>query len=182
MAKVALQDWLKPQALINGGWVPAYDGSCFDVVNPATQQVIAKVAECGAGETAAAIDAASNAQADWARRPAKDKALLLRRWFDAVMAHQEPLARLLTLEQGKSLVEARGEIAYGASYIEWFAEEAKRICRIRSQRRALINVLPKTTCWSCCVHYALEFSQRDVGAQNCTSFGGGLHRGLQACE
>ena len=97
------------------------------MVNPATQQVIAKVAECGAGETAAAIDAASNAQADWARRPAKDKALLLRRWFDAVMAHQEPLARLLTLEQGKSLVEARGEIAYGASYIEWFAEEAKRI-------------------------------------------------------
>ena len=74
MAKVALPDWLKPQALINGGWVPAYDGSCFDVVNPATQQVIAKVAECGAGETAAAIDAASNAQADWARRPAKDKA------------------------------------------------------------------------------------------------------------
>jgi len=127
MAKVGLPDWLKPQALINGGWVPAYDGSCFDVVNPATQQVIAKVAECGAGETAAAIDAASNAQADWARRPAKDKALLLRRWFDAVMAHQEPLARLLTLEQGKSLVEARGEIAYGASYIEWFAEEAKRI-------------------------------------------------------
>lgn len=127
MAKVELPDWLKPQALINGGWVPAYDGSCFDVVNPATQQVIAKVAECGAGETAAAIDAASNAQADWARRPAKDKALLLRRWFDAVMAHQEPLARLLTLEQGKSLVEARGEIAYGASYIEWFAEEAKRI-------------------------------------------------------
>ena len=105
----------------------AYDGSRFDVVNPATQQVIAKVAECGAGETAAAIDAASNAQADWARRPAKDKALLLRRWFDAVMAHQEPLARLLTLEQGKSLVEARGEIVYGASYIEWFAEEAKRI-------------------------------------------------------
>ena len=127
MAKVELPDWLKPQALINGGWVPAYDGSCFDVVNPATQQVIAKVAECGAGETAAAIDAASNAQADWARRPAKDKALLLRRWFDAVMAHQEPLARLLTLEQGKSLVEARGEIAYGASYIEWFAEQAKRI-------------------------------------------------------
>ena len=127
MAKVELPDWLKPQALINGGWVPAYDGSCFDVVNPATQQVIAKVAECGAGETAAAIDAASNAQADWARRPAKDKALLSRRWFDAVMAHQEPLARLLTLEQGKSLVEARGEIAYGASYIEWFAEEAKRI-------------------------------------------------------
>lgn len=127
MAKVELPDWLKPQALINGGWVPAYDGSCFEVVNPATQQVIAKVAECGAGETAAAIDAASNARADWARRPAKDKALLLRRWFDAVMAHQEPLARLLTLEQGKSLVEARGEIAYGASYIEWFAEEAKRI-------------------------------------------------------
>jgi succinate-semialdehyde dehydrogenase/glutarate-semialdehyde dehydrogenase len=127
MAAVALPDWLEPQALINGNWVPAQDGSCFAVVNPATQQVIAQVAECGAGETAAAIGAASNAQADWARRPAKDKALLLRRWFDLVMAHQEPLAQLLTLEQGKPLAEARGEIAYGASYIEWFAEEAKRI-------------------------------------------------------
>jgi succinate-semialdehyde dehydrogenase/glutarate-semialdehyde dehydrogenase len=120
-------DWLEPKALINGVWEAARDGSCFDVVNPANQQVIAQVANCGAVETAAAIEAASAAQVDWAMRPAKEKAYLLRRWFDLVMAQQEPLAQLLTLEQGKPLAEARAEIAYGASYIEWFGEEAKRI-------------------------------------------------------
>ena len=120
-------DWLESKALINGAWEPARDGSCFDVVNPANQQVIAQVANCGAVETAAAIEAASAAQVDWAMRPAKEKAYLLRCWFDLVMAQQEPLAQLLTLEQGKPLAEARAEIAYGASYIEWFGEEAKRI-------------------------------------------------------
>ena len=120
-------DWLESKALINGAWEPARDGSCFDVVNPANQQVIAQVANCGAVETAAAIEAASAAQVDWAMRPAKEKANLLRCWFDLVIAQQEPLAQLLTLEQGKPLAEARAEIAYGASYIEWFAEEAKRI-------------------------------------------------------
>ena len=120
-------DWLESKALINGAWEPARDGSCFDVVNPANQQVIAQVANCGAVETAAAIEAASAAQVDWAKRPAKEKAYLLRCWFDLVMAQQEPLAQLLTLEQGKPLAEARAEIAYGASYIEWFGEEAKRI-------------------------------------------------------
>ena len=127
MTHPALPDWLKYQALINGAWVPAEDGRCFDVVNPASQSVIARVANCGAAETVAAIDAASNAQARWAARPAKEKAALLRRWFDLVMAQQEQLAQLLTLEQGKPLAEARAEVAYGASYIEWFSEEAKRI-------------------------------------------------------
>ena len=123
----SLPDWLQSQALINGAWVSAGDGGAFAVVNPANQEVIAEVANCGADETDAAIDAASNAHTEWAARPAKDRAGLLRRWFDLVMAQQEPLAQLLTLEQGKPLVEARGEIAYGASYIEWFSEEAKRI-------------------------------------------------------
>lgn len=126
-AALRVPDWLESKALINGAWEPARDGSCFDVVNPANQQVIAQVANCGAVETAAAIEAASAAQVDWAMRPAKEKAYLLRCWFDLVMAQQEPLAQLLTLEQGKPLAEARAEIAYGASYIEWFAEEAKRI-------------------------------------------------------
>ena len=126
-AALRVPDWLESKALINGAWEPARDGSCFDVVNPANQQVIAQVANCGAVETAAAIEAASAAQVDWAKRPAKEKAYLLRCWFDLVMAQQEPLAQLLTLEQGKPLAEARAEIAYGASYIEWFAEEAKRI-------------------------------------------------------
>ena len=126
-AALRVPDWLESKALINGAWEPARDGSCFDVVNPANQQVIAQVANCGAVETAAAIEAASAAQVDWAMRPAKEKANLLRCWFDLVRAQQEPLAQLLTLEQGKPLAEARAEIAYGASYIEWFAEEAKRI-------------------------------------------------------
>ena len=126
-APLRVPDWLESKALINGAWEPARDGSCFDVVNPANQQVIAQVANCGAVETAAAIEAASAAQVDWAKRPAKEKAYLLRCWFDLVMAQQEPLAQLLTLEQGKPLAEARAEIAYGASYIEWFGEEAKRI-------------------------------------------------------
>ena len=126
-AALRVPDWLESKALINGAWEPARDGGCFDVVNPANQQVIAQVANCGAVETAAAIEAASAAQVDWAKRPAKEKAYLLRCWFDLVMAQQEPLAQLLTLEQGKPLAEARAEIAYGASYIEWFAEEAKRI-------------------------------------------------------
>ena len=126
-AALRVPDWLESKALINGAWEPAGDGSCFDVVNPANQQVIAQVANCGAVETAAAIEAASAAQVDWAKRPAKEKAYLLRCWFDLVMAQQEPLAQLLTLEQGKPLAEARAEIAYGASYIEWFGEEAKRI-------------------------------------------------------
>ena len=126
-AALRVPDWLESKALINGAWEPARDGSCFDVVNPANQQVIAQVANCGAVETAAAIEAAGAAQVDWAKRPAKEKAYLLRCWFDLVMAQQEPLAQLLTLEQGKPLAEARAEIAYGASYIEWFGEEAKRI-------------------------------------------------------
>ena len=126
-AALRVPDWLESKALINGAWEPARDGSCFDVVNPANQQVIAQVANCGAVETAAAIEAASAVQVDWAMRPAKEKAYLLRCWFDLVMAQQEPLAQLLTLEQGKPLAEARAEIAYGASYIEWFGEEAKRI-------------------------------------------------------
>jgi len=126
-AALRVPDWLESKALINGAWEPARDGGCFDVVNPANQQVIAQVANCGAVETAAAIEAASAAQVDWAKRPAKEKAYLLRCWFDLVMAQQEPLAQLLTLEQGKPLAEARAEIAYGASYIEWFGEEAKRI-------------------------------------------------------
>lgn len=126
-AALRVPDWLESKALINGAWEPARDGSCFDVVNPANQQVIAQVANCGAVETAAAIEAASAAQVDWAKRPAKEKAYLLRCWFDLVIAQQEPLAQLLTLEQGKPLAEARAEIAYGASYIEWFGEEAKRI-------------------------------------------------------
>ena len=115
------------RALINGEWTAADDDATFAVDNPATGDVIASVASCGAAETHRAIEAAEAALTDWRSLPAKTRAGLLRDWFDRVMANQAELAELLTLEQGKPLTEAMGEIAYGASYIEWFAEEAKRV-------------------------------------------------------
>jgi succinate-semialdehyde dehydrogenase/glutarate-semialdehyde dehydrogenase len=118
---------LKTQAFINGRWQSSDEKSTFDVVNPATGKVIAQVARCGGGETLRAITAAHTALKDWRGQTAKHRANLLRNWYDMIMAHQEDLAQLLTAEQGKPLAEARAEIAYGARYIEWFSEEAKRI-------------------------------------------------------
>jgi succinate-semialdehyde dehydrogenase/glutarate-semialdehyde dehydrogenase len=118
---------LRSGAYINGVWTEADDGSTLDIVNPATGDVIAAVARCGRDETRRAIEAAEKAQKKWKGVPIKERSAILRRWFDLMMAAQEDLARILTAEQGKPLAEARGEIAYGASYIEWFAEEGKRI-------------------------------------------------------
>ncbi len=118
---------LKTQALIDGEWVDADDGGTFSVDDPATGATVATVAHCGAAETERAIAAADAALPGWSRLVAKDRARLLRRWFDLLMSRQEQLATLLTREQGKPIAEAMGEIAYGASYIEWFAEEAKRV-------------------------------------------------------
>ena len=118
---------LRSGAYINGVWTEADDGSTLDIVNPATGDVIAAVARCGRVETRRAIEAAEKAQKKWKGVPIKERSAILRRWFDLMMAAQEDLARILTAEQGKPLAEARGEIAYGASYIEWFAEEGKRI-------------------------------------------------------
>ncbi|MGF1501522.1 MAG: NAD-dependent succinate-semialdehyde dehydrogenase [Paracoccaceae bacterium] len=118
---------LEPRAYIDGRWVTAEDGKTFPVTNPATGQVIAEVADLGRAETKCAVDCAEQAQGPWAARTAKDRALILRRWFELMMAHQDDLGRLITAENGKPLAEAKGEIAYAASFIEWFAEEAKRI-------------------------------------------------------
>jgi succinate-semialdehyde dehydrogenase/glutarate-semialdehyde dehydrogenase len=118
---------LRTQAYVNGQWIDAASGDTLPVTNPATGETIAEVAKCGTAETRRAIEAAEKAQRAWRARPAKERAAILRRWFNLVMDSQEDLAQILTAEQGKPLAEARGEIAYGASYIEWFAEEAKRI-------------------------------------------------------
>lgn len=118
---------LRTQAIINGAWCSGDAQKTFAVENPATGAIIAQVAELGATETSRAITAAANAQTGWAQKTAKARSQLLRGWFDLVIQNQEDLAQILTLEQGKPLEEARAEIAYGASYIEWFAEEAKRI-------------------------------------------------------
>ena len=118
---------LRQQAYIDGEWVDAADGSRFEVSNPADGSVLASVPALGVTETRCAIDAAAAALPAWRARTAKERATILRKWFELIMAHQEDLALLMTSEQGKPLSEARGEVAYGASFIEWFAEEGKRI-------------------------------------------------------
>ncbi|HJR31901.1 MAG TPA: NAD-dependent succinate-semialdehyde dehydrogenase [Pseudomonas sp.] len=118
---------LREQAYINGQWVDADDGSRFAVTNPADGEVIAQISSLGQAETARAIAAAQAALPAWRGKTAKERSKVLRTWFELIMAHQEDLARLLSWEQGKPLAESRGEIAYGASFIEWFAEEAKRV-------------------------------------------------------
>jgi succinate-semialdehyde dehydrogenase/glutarate-semialdehyde dehydrogenase len=117
----------KARAYVNGQWIDADDGETFTVTNPANGEVVAEVARCGGDETRRAIEAAEKAQIGWRQKTASERSVLMRRWFDLMMEHQEDLAQILTAEQGKPLAEARGEIAYGASYIEWFAEEAKRL-------------------------------------------------------
>ena len=119
---------LRRQAYIDGRWVDADDASAFEVTDPATGAVLATVPDMGAAETRRAIAAAEAAMKPWAAKTAGERARILRRWFDLMMSEQEALGRLLTREQGKSLTEARGEIAYAASFIEWFAEEGKRTC------------------------------------------------------
>ncbi len=111
---------------INGAWVPAHSGATLDVENPATGERLGSVPNAGRAETRDAIDAASTAFPDWRARTGKERATLLRAWFELIMRNQDDLATLMTLEQGKPLAEARGEVAYGAAFIEWFAEEARR--------------------------------------------------------
>lgn len=121
------QGLLKTQAYVDGQWIDSDSGETLAIQNPATGKVIANIAKCGTAETRRAIEAANAALGGWQKKTAKERAAILRRWFTLMMAAQDDLASILTAEQGKPLAEAKGEIAYGASYIEWFAEEAKRI-------------------------------------------------------
>ncbi len=118
---------LKERCYIDGAWALADGGATLPVNNPATGEALGVIPAMGAGETRRAIQAAAAAQPAWAARTAKERANLLRRWFDLIIANQDDLAVLMTAEQGKPLAESKGEIAYAASFIEWFAEEAKRI-------------------------------------------------------
>ena len=118
---------LKNNAYIDGAWLPAATGQRFAVANPADGGKLADVANCSGAEADQAIAAAYRAWPAWRRKTAKERAAVLRKWFELIMAAQEDLARLMTAEQGKPLAESRGEVAYGASFIEWFAEEAKRV-------------------------------------------------------
>ena len=118
---------IETDALINGEWRAATSGRRFDVTNPATAQVIASVAKCAGQETKSAIKFAEAAFVKWRALTAKERAAYLTAWHDLVVENVEDLAQILTAEQGKPLSEARGEILYGANYIKWFAEEAKRV-------------------------------------------------------
>ena len=119
---------LRTDSYVNGAWTAAPGDRRFAVTNPATGETVAEVADLGAAETTAAIDAAVPAQKAWAARTAKDRAMVMRKWYELIMANAEDLAVILTTAMGKPITEARGEIAYGASFIDWFAEEARRIC------------------------------------------------------
>ena len=129
LKRLPLQDptLLRTQCYLDGAWVDADSGKRFEVDNPATGNIIADVPDCGADETKRAIAAAAAALPAWRALTAKARSQILRKWFDLMIAHADDLALILTTEQGKPLAEAKGEVMYGASFIEWFAEEGKRI-------------------------------------------------------
>jgi succinate-semialdehyde dehydrogenase / glutarate-semialdehyde dehydrogenase len=127
MIKLKDQALLRFQAFINNTWTDSLTGLCLPVNNPAIGKTIGTVPDMGVAETRLAIDAAKAAQTSWRAKTAKERAKILHRWFFLMMEHQEDLARIMTAEQGKPLAESRGEIAYAASFIEWFAEEGKRL-------------------------------------------------------
>ncbi len=118
---------MRSRAFIDGAWVAADNGDEFDVTNPADGSVLARVPDLSAGETRCAIEAAHAAMPAWSAKPAKSRSAILRQWFELIITHQDELATLMTLEQGKPLNEARNEVVYGAAFVEWFSEEAKRL-------------------------------------------------------
>ncbi len=117
----------REQCFIDGSWTGADSGATVAVNNPATAETLGSIPKMGAEETRRAIEAAARALPLWTAKTAKDRAVLMRRWFDLLIQHQDDLATLMTAEQGKPLAESKGEIAYAASFIEWFAEEGKRV-------------------------------------------------------
>ncbi|ONK65836.1 uncharacterized protein A4U43_C06F1470 [Asparagus officinalis] len=143
---------LRSQGFVGGKWVDACDGKTFEVRNPATGDVITNVARMGKKETSDAISSAYSTFNSWSRLTANERSKCLRKWYDLMIAHKEELALLITLEQGKPLKEALGEVTYGASFIEFFSEEAKRVYGdiippTLSDRRLL--VLKQATHFSC---------------------------------
>ncbi|GHU44768.1 NAD-dependent succinate-semialdehyde dehydrogenase [Betaproteobacteria bacterium] len=118
---------LKSQSYIDGKWCNAENGAVFAVSNPATGEILASVADMGVAETRAAIDAAERALPAWKKRSGKERALILRKWYELIVAATDDIAQIMTAEQGKPLAEAKGEVAYAASFVEWFAEEGRRV-------------------------------------------------------
>ena len=125
--KLKKKDLFRRQCFVAGEWVGAADNRTFDVHNPATGELIGTVPSLGKEETDRAIAAADAAWPGWRKMTAHERSRIIRRWYDLIVEHQDDLAMIMTIEQGKPLVEARGEVLYGASFVEWFAEEAKRV-------------------------------------------------------
>jgi len=121
------KELFKEKCYINGNWIESNNKEVIEVNNPATLEIIGEVPKCGSAETKVAINAANESWNDWKVRSAKDRSIILRKWFDLIMANQEDLATIMTIEQGKPLAESKGEIGYGASFVELYAEEAKRV-------------------------------------------------------
>ena len=122
-----MTELIHTQGLINGQWQSAASGAVFAVTNPATGETIAQVANMGRTEALAAVAAAHAAFPAWRAATSRERSQKLKAWFDLILKHADALAALMTAEQGKPLAEAKGEVLYGASFVEWFAEEAKRI-------------------------------------------------------
>ncbi|KAJ2689081.1 hypothetical protein IWW39_001720, partial [Coemansia spiralis] len=126
LAKIKDKSLVCRQAYIDGKWVDAASQQHFDIVDPATLETIGSVPDMDASDVKLAVSAATRAFASWKHTTSKERSLLLRKWHDLLVANKDDLARLMTLENGKPLVEAHGEIGYSASFVEWFSEEAKR--------------------------------------------------------
>ncbi len=142
---------LKSQGYINGQWVPAESGRTFSITNPANGGVLIEIADMGRADTKRAIEAAQAALPAWKKRTAKDRSNLLRKWFELLVANADDLALLMTSEQGKPLAEAKGEVMYAASFVEWFAEEGKRtygdlVPTVSNDRRLLTMKQPIGVC------------------------------------
>jgi succinate-semialdehyde dehydrogenase / glutarate-semialdehyde dehydrogenase len=142
---------LKTTGYIDGQWVSADSGASFQVTNPATGAVIVEVADMGLAETKRAIAAAEKALPEWKKKTAKERSILLRTWYELLVANADDLALIMTTEQGKPLSEAKGEVLYGASFVEWFAEEGKRaygdiVPTVANDRRLLIMKQPIGVC------------------------------------
>ena len=124
---IANKSLLKDKCFLNGEWIDSFNNDQIEVNNPSSLEIIAKVPKCGRKETKLAIDKANESWDDWKQRPAIERSNFLKKWFNLIEKNQEDLAKIMTLEQGKPIKESRGEIVYGASFVEWFAEEAKRV-------------------------------------------------------
>ena len=167
---------------LDGQWVQSKSGATINVDNPATGEIIGKVPKLGGAETKQAIEAANRAFPAWSKKTAKERAAVLRRWFDLMMANQEDLARLMTLEQGKPLAESKGEVAYAAAFLEWFGEEAKRVYgdTIPAAPGRQAHRRHQAAHRSRRLHHAVEFSAGDDHPQSRPGDRRRLHRRAEA--